>query len=635
MKIFTRLSFLSFFLFLAFVCFGQPWPQGASLVAIQSSNPPGPSVKTNFNVTPCGGSTLNLDATVAPEIPAQGANSGSMNNDTWIAFKALSTTVKVRVCDPSFDAAVEVYKISDQTMVASFNIAGNGGREYSMVNGLEVNSNYAVRIGRYTGSGAGTFTFNVEYFSVYLNASYSPGYAGSSCYAKTQLVKRNSPTTTPSGDITNTRWKFTNGTVNEACVTGTNSQLALEDCLSPCLGDQYMVSCEAKKNDAECGSVWWGYSIERPISICDPVCPSITQPANNSSIASIRTTLFKSSNVGNGALVQWRFVTDNGNTELCSPWISGPLHPYSIPSFGDCLEYGKFYDVSLRVKYCSSDPEPDWCNHISVFSQPIPRFSIEPSLKCTWRTKGTATLITNGPGSIVMHQYRIRFTPVANPANPCPSQNLAPIGPAIVTGWIASPTIFPPNALQKGTIYNVQMQGRFQNANCSNCQNGTFSVPLRMIDWGPPCLVGMRTDSGPAHGSPLSCGCNIGAMMMDDWDEEAYSALIDEFGIIEVDVPDGEYPDDSSMGEETLLSVHSIDPSTLHVDLSNMNLNGDAELRIHDLNGRLITSRKISSNDELSTLIIQLNRALSTGIYAVSVTSDEFTLTQKLFILGQ
>ncbi len=631
MMVFTRFS--SIFLFISISCssFAQ-WSQSASLAALPQGNAVVAATKTNFNVTPCGGTVKDLDTNVSPEILPHDAASGLMNNDTWFSFKTIATAAKIRVCDPTFDAVVEVWTLDGLDFITSFNIAPNGGREFKLVTGLVYDANYAVRVGRFSGSGAGSFSFNVECFPVSVLANYSPGPPGNTCYLRSQFVNRNAPSFSPAGSFIQTRWGFhpTNGDPSQYCVTSTGT--APLTCASPCIGDIFNVSCDAQANDLELGlgPLYWGTSIIRQVKICDQICLGITAPANNSSLANIRTTSFQTANLGTGATAQWRFVTDNGATVICSPWIANhQLVP--SPPLSTCLENNKYYSVSVRIKYCSDDPEPEWCAPISVFSQPLARITLPSTDCCIWRNKLGA--ITANYVGFTMSSFRFRFTPVANTANQCPSNNLAPIGSALVTTWNAyyGTTTNYAN-IQQGTIYNVQVQGKLNSISCANCAGSNQMIPERYTDWGPPCLMGFRLNNGPAAGTPLSCGCNIGAMMaLEDWDEEAYAALIAQFGTIEISEGE-EWIEDEQNNQ--VLSVYSIAPGTLQMNLSRLELHGENEIRIHDLNGRLITSRPVFNTEDKNALLISVNKNLPSGIYVISVIGDNAVITEKIFISG-
>ncbi len=614
------------------------WPLQNSLTGIQSlSTFPSSAVKTNFNVTPCGGSTLSLDATVAPEMAPQ-PTSGSMNNDVWLGFITQATSVKVRVCDPTFDAALEVYRVSDGQFITAINIAGDGDREYGMVNGLEQNMAYAVRVGRYSGSGGGTFSFNVEHFGVATSSNYSPAPPGHSCYLRTLTTQRNTPITTPMGIINHTRWKFVPVPSGSefTCTSGTNN-LPLNGCFAFCSSDLYDVFCEARAIDAECGNVWWGYSFSRPLQICDNVCIGIVDPPNNSSIPFIKNRLFKTGTIGTSSMAQWKFVTNNGATEICSPWVmSTQFLPSSVPAVGNCLEFNKIYQVYVRVRYCADDPIPDWCpNPITVFSQPMPRVEFEDSDCCIWRNK--AGIIYPASNGFSFSQYRFRFTPVANTQNPCPSANLAPIGPAIATGWINSAgTTTNYSLIQKGVIYNVQVQARMLPASCTSCSGSSFDMHARYVDWGPPCLMGFRNNNNPAAGTPLSCGCNIGAMALEDWNSEEYESLISHFGTIELSDDEMANAQLSESEEDVELGIYVIEPGKIQVDLSNAAwLGNDLSVRVFDMSGRLLKTETTLSQDEVKSALIQFEGVAPSGILVVSVRGNHGVLNEKIFVAGK
>lgn len=641
MKIFVHALFILSLNYFVHQCSAQTnWPQQTSLSGLQgmfSSNSSAfisPTIKTNFALSACGGATRSLDTNAAPETAPQ-ATSGLMNNDVWIGFRSLSTTVKVRVCDPNFNAVVEVYRLSDGLFVTSFNVGGDNEREFGLVTNIEINEYYAARVGRYSGSGGGTFTFNVEYFSVSLSPGYSPSPPSESCYKRTNLLQRTIPITNPYGAIIQTRWRFVALNTTQAditCGSGTHN-LSLNTCFEFCLDDHYATSCEARAIDSECGNVWWGYSIERPIRFCSSVCNNIVAPANNSSLVSIRSTVFNSGTTGNGTSTQWKFVADNGETELCSVWnTSYAFLPSSIQTFSNCLEANKFYDVYLRIAYCTEGRDTlPWCGPITVFSNPLPRVGILSPNCCTWVNRNNTIVYAQNNG-VNFNQYRFRFTPVANGSNPCPSNNLAPIGAAVVSNWISitSAYISLPN-IQQGVIYNVQAQARMQSSTCQQCDGSYNNVPEKYVDWGPPCLLGVRAASSPVAGSPLSCGCNIGAMMAENWNEEEYSALIAQYGTIEEIIDESELP---STEENTVLGIYQVQPGVIQLDLTNMFMQGDVEVRMHDLNGRLVNADIVFNTDERQLAIISMQRNLPAGIYVISVIGSNSVITEKIFISG-
>jgi|GEM_PF-2064275 len=636
MRVFTQFFFATVFSFICSYCVAQ-WPQNGTLSGIGAGTVS--ILKTNWSTPTCTGTSKLLDATVAPDSHTPAPTSGSMNNDTWFSFQAKSTVIKVRVCNPTFDAAVEVWRIDNQTMVASFNANGDGGVEFGAATGLTYDGIYAVRVGRVSGSGAGTFILTIEHFTAQLGIAYTPSPPGSSCYTPINTIQRTNPTTTPANISNNTRWFFEPisppGPTIGPCSSPT--PLSLSSCYSFCLGQDYMAYCELRANDiGELGNIWWGTSEPKLMDFCESVCPTITSPTNNASLVNIRSTVFNVAALGAGSQVQWRFVTNNGATELCTPWLTTAGFTASLyPAFANCLEYNKFYQVYVRAKYCDTDLEPQWCGPITVFSQPMPRVNITPSECCKWRNKtgSIAAIYENFP----LQQYRFRFTPVANAQNPCPQNNLPPIGPAITTGWSAASTISTfISSIQQGTTYNVQVQGRILSSNCTQCSGTAYTMPMRVVDWGAPCLVGFRAAGSPPVGTALSCGCNV--IGMEEWNEEEYSALIAQFGTIEVDAEEvlpGDDPIPVLDSEESVLSIFSINAETLMMDLSSIQMQGNAEIRIHDVNGRFVASRMVFNTEDKSSVMLAINRGLSSGVYVVSIIGQDAVVTEKIFIQAE
>jgi len=497
---------------------------------------------------------------------------------------------------------------------------------------------YAVRVGRASGSGAGTFILTIEHFTAQLSPAYTPAPPGASCYTPNYTIQRTNPTTTPANISNNTRWTFVTTPQNVTAATCSSpTPLALSSCYSFCLGQDYMAHCELRANDPEVGNIWWGTSEPKLMDFCTTICPTVVTPTNNSILSNIRNTPFQIGNLGIGSSVQWKFVTDNGATELCGPWssVASFVPANESANLSNCLEYNKFYNIYVRARYCDTDPEPQWCGPITVFSQPMPRVNVTPSECCKWRNKSGSigAVYENFP----LQQYRFRFTPVANAQTPCPQNNLAPIGPAITTGWSTASTISTfISAIQQGTTYNVQIQGRMLSSTCIECSGTSTAMPLRVVDWGNPCLVGFRAAGSPPVGTALSCGCNV--IGMEEWNEEEYSALIAQFGTIEVDAEEvlpGDDPIPVLDSEESVLSIFSINAETLQMDLTAMQIQGDAEIRIYDINGRFITSRTVFSTEEKGAVIMAINRGLSSGVYVVSIIGKDSVVTEKIFIRGE
>ena len=77
---------------------------------------------SSFSATGCGATTYNLGASTSLQIPAF----GTMSNDVWWRFEAPCELVKLKLCDPTFDAAIEVWA-SEDSMITSVNLTSNSG----------------------------------------------------------------------------------------------------------------------------------------------------------------------------------------------------------------------------------------------------------------------------------------------------------------------------------------------------------------------------------------------------------------------------------------------------------------------------------------------------------------------------
>lgn len=602
-----------------------------SFVTAQGLATTNSTAKTVFSIPTCGTANQTLGANTSPDGPAPAAGSGAMNNDKWFKFRAMSQVLKIRVCGANFDAAVEVYTIPG-VLVTSFNIGGDGAVEYGLVTGLTYNTSYLVRVGRVSGTGAGTFNITAEHFTTFLSYTYSPSPPSGSCYTPASSVVRFS--TAPSTAVMNARWIFVNGTDTIGPCLNPSGPMPLSNCFAFCLGTDYTAYCELLANDAELGPIWWGNSLGQPMDFCDTACPIFQNVNNNSTYANIRTASFTVNNLGAGCQYQWKFVSNNGATELCSPWITSTTFNPN-PEFASCLEFNKFYTIYVRGRFCPSE-DPSWCGPRTVFSGPMPHVRVTQSECCKWRNK--VGNIQGQYDGFAMNQYRFRLTPIANAQIPCPSSNLAPIGPAITTGWLNYPTVnAAQSAIIAGTTYNVQIQGRLLSANCTNCDGTGFSMPIRMVDWGPPCLVAFRTTASPAVGTQLSgCfGCSIVAM--DTWNEEEYSALIAQYGTIEIDASEAEFgtehvPVLESIGN--VLHVFSIDGRTLQLDIAHVEINDQYEIRIHDINGRLIVSQMSYATEDKNSILITAEKSFTSGIYVISLIGQDAIITERIFISG-
>jgi hypothetical protein len=327
--------------------------------------------------------------------------------------------VKVRVCPTGFDAAVEVRSADGSSVVTAFNNSASGVKEVSCVTGLTYGATYKVRIGRVSGTGAGTFQMNIEHYTASVANNYYPGSQGGSCYLSTSSLQR----TLPCVGVTysQTRYYFDGVGVPDIgpCVSA-GGQITLNSCSAGFIGGaQYEVYIEVQANDAECGLIWWGTSIPRTILMCDncnlPWTASNISP-NNTTLSNICAQFSVTPFFGNYQF-RWRFQTDNNNTEFCSNWGTGDMNTCSSNIF-DCLRYNKIYTVNFAARLNPSDPLC-WYGPTTIITPTMPYPSVVSAECCKWRNANAGFISSTPiPG---YDQYRFRLIPI----NPCENTNIA------------------------------------------------------------------------------------------------------------------------------------------------------------------------------------------------------------------
>ncbi len=565
----------------------------------------------NLNATNCVTTVYNLGTTTSVQTPA--ASSGTMANDVWFQFTAAAEVAKIKVCSPTtFDAAIEVWNAAATgAAIASANVGGAGAKEYLCVGGLVVGTVYKVRVGRVSGTGAGSFNISYEYLAVEVRNGFYPGPGAAPCYDFNTGMQR-SFISYPVGQ---TRWKFidASGTVFGPYTLG--YLITLSQTAGICEGQTYTVYCELQANDAECGNIWWGYSVPRTIVTCGSVCPTLTANSGTSlcgqTFCNIFNTDFQATYMGAGFQYQFRFVTDNGNVDFCSAWQSTPVFSTSQAPYVNYFRFNKIYAVYARAKKCAVNPA--WCGPCIFSSCAIPYIDLNPTNCCRWRNKGNGGSITASP-VVGMNQYRFRFSPIS--ISPCPANPLTPIGAAITTNWGASFAVNPAGiALQLGSVYNVQVQGRVLASNVTNCDASVVSLPGQQTDWGNVCLIGIRAATSPPVGTALGCYCVPGMM-------EEVVTLFDE-----------EYRDESIENVTALPSVvTTVNESGLVLNTSEAGLFGNGVLKIFNMNGQVVLSQNLYAMESATFIEIRTDQRLPTGIYIVSIQSDQGLITDRVFI---
>lgn len=524
------------------------------------------------------------------------AITGTMAHDRWFKFVANATVVKIKVCSPTtFDAGVEVWNALAEGVTVtnrkdSLNATGNGQREYKCVSGLIVNNTYFVRVGRVSGSGAGTFGISIEHNRATVNAGANPP----SCYNLTNSLTR---FWLPIG--TSTQWAFYQGnTLISQSIGGASISLGAVSGL--CYNQSYAVYVQVSTNDSECGTIFWGYSVPYNLTLCP--CPqvSIVVPTCGSTFSF--STLFNASYQGSGVEYQWRMTTNGGNTQLCSDWstANGVFNPYQNPLFASCLRYGQIYNVQVRARKSPCVNETCWSAPCNYYTPPMPLCSVVlPGIQCGQYMSANDGFIscTSALGAT---QMRFRFTPV----NGC---TCAPIAPAITTPWGGS-NVNPNAYLQAGNFYSVQAQWRINASACSGC-NGSTTVNGQQTDWSQCCIIGINTNNQPADGTSISIGC-----MPLEPNTESSSNLLEQ----KVDMP---------------LVINS--SGVLSVDFTELKLEGNAELRMYDLNGRLLLTENINSSEYNTLFTLGDASRWKSGIYIITIICNSNVMTHKIFLSGE
>lgn len=558
--------------------------------------------------------TQNLGATTSSQTPAF----GTMANDVWFSFVAPAQVVKVRVCNPTFDAAYEVWNSAGTVMLASQNSNANtgaAGKEVSCVTGLTYGTSYKVRVGRVSGSGAGTFQFNIEHSGVEVRSTYHPTPPTATCYTPASTIKRTN--TCALTGVGSTRWRFVpvSGGAEIICL-GVGDQ-NLSSCPGLCMNGDYIVYCEVQANDAECGNIWWGYSIGYQITMCNGACATITSPTNNGVICDLLSTQFSVNSLGNGFSYQWRFTTDNGATQFCSSWSTQGQFQASGTPIQDCFRFGKIYQVEIRARFCSNEPEPEWCpNSITVYTCSPPLVQFQSGQGCRYRNLNGGAI--SGVSILGYDQYRFRFTKV----DLCSTTPLTPLAPAFTTNWINSP-LFNPNgqaAITAGSTYMIQIQARINSNNCPLCVAGTTtSIPGQQVDWGPPIYITFRTSSSPPVGTVLPCYCTAGMTTVDEPMPEIEELRYTEGATQTVGV----------------LTASTQAQRMVAMDLSKAQMTGDGMLTIYNINGQKVYEQALYNLEENYYFSLNMSDSIEAGVYIISVTSSNGVVTDKIFFSGQ
>jgi len=581
---------------------------------------------TNLTTSQCGTTTYNLGASTSSQMPA--AISGIMGNDVWFHFVAVAEVAKIKVCNPSaFDVALELWNAgATGTPIAAANTNGSGLKEVICASSLVIGNTYKVRVGRGNSNGAGTFNIIYEHLAVEIRTNFWPDPPGAAtCYDFLTNFQR----TPISYSVGSTRWKFVDADGNVyGPYVGTylfNFGQAPQICETISSLNAYV---EVQANDADCGTIWWGYSVARPMNICAQICPNISASGGSvtcgGTFCSIFNTSVASSNAGAGFQYQFRFVTDNGQTEFITPWNSSPIFSTSTNPYVNYFRYNKVYQVYVRVKRCNSNPT--WCGPCILNSCVFPYANITPtnstsglSNYCLWRDKPGPQMETAAiPG---MDQYRFRLMPV----DPCGANPFFPTGGAITTGWGSNYFFYPaahPSTLNQ--VYILQAQCRVLPATYTNPSGQSATIPGQQSDWGWPCFVGFRSGASPPAGSTIAC-CSFPT--------PSSQMLPEEY------LGENRWTEFYEWEEEPQASIYSGKISIMNANGNDITINsseslltGAATCELYSMGGKLLESRIIPAIHEHEFITITTQEELPNGIYLVTLSTPEGRVTEKFLI---
>jgi hypothetical protein len=576
----------------------------------------------------CSNVTYNLGNSVSPQ-PSQ-AISGLMNNDVWFHFVAVAEVAKIKVCSPTFDVSIELWNsTATGTAIAARNNTGNAQKEVLCASSLTVGATYKVRVGRANGTGAGTFTILYEHLGISLTPAYSPDPPGSpTCYNFATGMNR----TNMVFSVGQTRWKLiaADGTVFGPYLGTYQFKLEQGPEICETVGS-LTVFVEIQATDIDCGNIWWGFSEGRPINVCSAssLCPNITFTSPTAPCGGVICDIYYKtlglSYVGTGFQYQYRFVTDNGQTEFTTAWSTSPLFSTATAPYTNYFRYGKVYQAYVRVKRC--DNNPPWCGPCTFTTCGFPYANITPvnatsglSNYCLWRNKTGPSIEANV--IVGMDQYRFRLMPV----DPCSSNPFTPIGAAITTSWsynyYITPAYWPITA---GQVYILQAQCRVLPATFTNSSGQSITIPGQQSDWGWPCFIGFRSSSSPAAGSPVQC-CSFPLPSADMLPNEFFNG-------------ESKWTEFTEWTEEPMpslqqgsITIMKADGNEIQMDLTESNLFGNAQCEIYAISGKLIESHPLQAVHESNFVSITTEKELAGGIYLITVYTPTGRVSQKFFV---
>lgn len=500
---------------------------------------------------------------------------GIDNNDVWYTFTATTQAAKFTVNTSAFNAVVQVLEVGTLNSIGCVNDnAGNTG-EVLRVNTLTIGAQYHLRIHSFDGSG-GAFTVCGQFYpQSEVRATHAPvppvdgglpGYKIPDQCARNQYGGQNTL-------IQASRWYFVdvdNGDEFVLNVAGSNSLIVLNSVGALCHGKTYEVRTEVQTDNYWCGTS----TVRTILTEAVPVASIVPGVIGQTYTANDQISSFF---VGTGNIFEWRFTTDNGNTQFTI--VNTPNTTILSLSSVECLRYNRIYTIEVRAQYCGV--WGPWSEPGFIFTSTVPYVDLRDQFCNTVQTVNSYILCDFTPN---VDSFAWQFAPV-DPSDP----SMTPIGPAIVTFSSTTTIHLLPVGLTPGTTYRVGTKAIYGLTDgCGTPQEG---------DYGNFCTI---TIAGPnTLGVPGTA------------EDDSNVAWIPTQPNLE-----------SESGKLTVYP-NPLDQGNLNVVLPSVETEGVLTIAIHDLSGRLIYTEVRAVDQGAQLMQVPRPYGLQPGQYLLSVTGSK------------
>jgi hypothetical protein len=400
---------------------------------------------------------------------------GLADDDTWIVFTAETHGVRMAVNSTDANLVLELLD-AGLTSLTCTNAVPGVGEEVLFYTDLVPGDTYYLRMHSVGGTG-GSYTLCAAYLPApKVRDGWWPVFTpdvGLAGYRINQTIKRTFYGPLES-QIQSSIWEFTDinsGEVFLHTVTGSNSQINLNDVGSLCFDRTYDVRIQLLLDGEWCGygEVRQIYTEELPTTELDTGFAGLTYALNGE---------IKARFVGVAQELEWRLTTDNGLTSFTH---NGGSSSWLYFDEVECIRHNKIYTVEVRAQYCGiwgpwSDPD-------FFITTPIPYTELEPPY-CGQEYFQASIL--EADFLPVVDQYAWQFAPI-EPGDP----TMTPIGPAIVAYSEQTPLLSLLGlGLQPGGHYRVAvkpMLGYFDT--CDDQQEGDYGFFCEISMFDPNALM--------------------------------------------------------------------------------------------------------------------------------------------------